>query len=192
MESFWNVNTKFSEGKRLNLDLTDAWIIVNKLTFCRIGEGNVSKTHDEVSDRMCLPITSQELLFQTVAGKKRARDKARQSTPAFREYRTLAKMTKSHRMGKEDAKKRHVTDNVPLSESAKSTYDKIKSKAPRKPSKCSKCGSEEHTARNCNMPRKRKRKAVSVVDWNLHEWQIFEHNNVKARKRRTPLQFAEW
>ena len=82
-ESFWNVNTKFSEGKRLNLDLTDAWIIVNKLTFCRIGEGNVAKTHDEVSDKMCLPITSQELLFQTVAGKKRARDKARQSTPAF-------------------------------------------------------------------------------------------------------------
>ena len=52
-------------------------------------------------------------------------------------------MTKSHRMGKEDAKKRHVTDKVPLSESAKSTYDKIKSKAPRKPSKCLKCGSED-------------------------------------------------
>ena len=79
----------------------------------------MAKTHDEVSDRMCLPITSQELLFKTVAGKKRARDKARQLTPAFRDYRTLAKMTKSHRMGKEDAKKHHETDKVPLSESAK-------------------------------------------------------------------------
>ena len=70
----------------------------------------------------------------------------------------------NHRMGKEDAKKRHETDKVPLSESAKSSYDKIKSKAPRKASKCSKCGSEEHTARICKMPRKRKRKAVSVAD----------------------------
>ena len=48
-DNFWGICIKFSKGKHLNLDHTDAYILCNKLTFCRIGEGNTEKTHDNVS-----------------------------------------------------------------------------------------------------------------------------------------------
>ena len=52
LENFWGVCTKFSKRKHLNLDHTDACILCNKLTFCRIGVGNIEKTHDNLSTRL--------------------------------------------------------------------------------------------------------------------------------------------
>jgi len=48
-ENFWGVCTKFSEGKHLNLDHTDAYISINNLALCRIGVGNIQSTHNNVS-----------------------------------------------------------------------------------------------------------------------------------------------
>jgi len=76
-ENSWGVGTKFSEGKRLNFDHTDAYIISNKLTFCRIGVENIEDTHDNVSARLGLNVTSPECAYLTSTGKKRAREKIR-------------------------------------------------------------------------------------------------------------------
>ena len=68
-ESFWSQTTKFTEGKRLNQDHADAYITANKLTFCRIGEGNIEKTHEQVSQQLGLKVMSPELKHQITARK---------------------------------------------------------------------------------------------------------------------------
>jgi len=106
-ENFWGVCTKFSEGKRLNLDHTDAYIIFNKLTFCRVGGGNIEKTHDNVSAWLGLGATSPETAYFSSAAKTRSRDKIWQSLARHKQSRTFAKLSKDHRMGKVDAKSLH-------------------------------------------------------------------------------------
>ena len=71
LRTFGNMNTKFSEGKRLCLDHTDAWVVMDFLSFCRKGDGNIEQTHDQVSDRLCLPLTSPEIQYQAIATKNR-------------------------------------------------------------------------------------------------------------------------
>jgi len=64
------VTTKFSEGKQLNLNHTDAYIACNKLAFCRIGEGNIEKIHDNGSARLGLGVTSPESAYLSSAAKR--------------------------------------------------------------------------------------------------------------------------
>ena len=106
-ENFWGVTTKLSEGKRLNFDHTDAYITRNKLTFCRIGVGNIENTHNDVSARLGLSVTSPESVYLTRAGKKRAREKLRQRSDSYKQSHIFAKLSKDHRMGKVDARKLH-------------------------------------------------------------------------------------
>ena len=79
-ENFWGISTKFSKGKRLNFDHTDAYISCNKLTFCRIRERNIEKTHGNVSTRLGWSITSPESMYLNSAAKKRAKEKIRQTS----------------------------------------------------------------------------------------------------------------
>ncbi|KAL7528573.1 hypothetical protein ACHAXR_002515 [Thalassiosira sp. AJA248-18] len=76
-ESFWNIVTKWSEGKRLCQDHTDHYIRSNEITFCRIGSGNIERTHDQLSERLGLAVTSPELRRQAKAVKKREGDNKR-------------------------------------------------------------------------------------------------------------------
>ena len=142
-ENFWNINTKFSEGKRLNQDHSDLWIIFNELSFCRKGDGNVAKTHNQVSEKLSLPITSPEKKHLEDQSKKRKKEQLRQASPKYKQRRTLAKLTKDHKMGKLDSKKAHKSGKVPLGESAKSSVANTEEKAKRKPPSCSACG--QHT-----------------------------------------------
>ena len=79
-ENFWGINTNFSEGKRQHFDHTDANVLCNKLTFCRIGVGNIEKTHNDVSARLGLRVTSPDVAYLSSAGKKRAKTKLRQTS----------------------------------------------------------------------------------------------------------------
>lgn len=119
-----------------------------------------------------------------------------QSSESFHNYRTLAKMTKSHRMGKDDAKKRHRSEKVALHESAKSSVSASEggssAQKVRKTTRCGRCNCEGHTARTCSMPPLKKRKRVGLTDWDLGRCQIRDANKIKPRKPRTPLQFAKW
>ena len=123
-ENFWGCTTKFSEGKRLNLDHTDAYILCNKLAFCRIGEDNIERTHDNVSARLGLSVTSPEATYLSMAAKKRSLQKIRQTSERYKQARTFAKLSKDHRMGKVDAKSLHRSGKVPLTECAKSSVGK--------------------------------------------------------------------
>ena len=70
-QNFWSVVTKFSKGKWLNQDHKDHYQNSNKLTFCRIGDGNIEQTHIQVFTSLALPITPPELKHQSVAEMKR-------------------------------------------------------------------------------------------------------------------------
>jgi hypothetical protein len=167
-ESFWNMNTKFSEGKRLNQDHTDHWEVTNKLTFCRVGEGNIEKTHSEVSRQLSLKVTSPEFKQQTKSRKIRLRIKNYQKTAEFKDARSFAKATKDQRMGKVDAKKAHRSDKVPLSETikkeTKSTGDE------RKKPTCSICKLGDHNASKCKLPRDKKRCHADLLDFDIREF----------------------
>jgi len=179
-ESFWNMLIKFSEGKRLCLDLTDLWEVMCKLTFCRVGEGNVKKTHDYISDRLGLPVTSQETRYLTRAAKARKSDKKRFQTADNKKARKLRKLTNDLRTDKIDSRKAHKTDKVPVSESAKSSVSQL-----RKVPCCSSCGLPGHTRKICKMPLPGKRKVEDLLDFDLDLLNMFDDNDNKSSKRKS-------
>lgn len=188
-ENFWNMVTKFSEGKRLNEDHTDLWEVNNKLAFCRKGEGNIEKTHDQVSDKLGLHITTPELKHQVKATKKRESDQKRQSSPEYKSSRLFAKMAKDHKMGQVDSRKAHRSDKVPLEESAKSSIPKDdQSKNQRSSPTCSICKQSGHSKAKCQMPPERKRPLINFANLELDELRLAEEYGVKARKRQKKLE----
>ena len=57
-KAFFGVLTKFSEGKRLNLEHTNLWKSMIFLVFCRTG--NTYETHKELSGLLNLNVTVVE------------------------------------------------------------------------------------------------------------------------------------
>lgn len=185
-ESFWNQTTKWTEGKRLNLDHTDAYIVANQITFCRIGDGNVEKTHDEVSEQMGLNVTSSQKKYQAKAQKERARIKKSQQMEEFKERRCFAKLSKTDCMGKEDAKKAHRSGKVSIEECAKSNVEKIEDSKKRRPVTCTNCKLIGHNASKCKLPKCTKHSA-DLVDFDLQDFET----TASARKRKLSLLSAE-
>jgi len=186
-ENFWGVTTKFSEGKRLNLDHTDAYISCNKLTFCRIGEGNIEKTHDNVSARLGLSVTSPESTYLGIAAKKRSREKIRQTSARYKQSRTFAKLSKDHRMGKVDAKSLHRSGKVLLTECAKSSVGINKKLDPKKPPTCSICKGTGHRSNACKLPLDNKRRVAELVDISVECLHVVDTCVIRASKRRKPM-----
>ena len=180
--------TKFSKGKRLCLDLTDAWEVMCKLAFCRKGIGNIAKTNAQVSSKLSLTPMSPEIKYQEIADKRRAKVRARQKSPLFKQRRQFAKLSKDFRMGKVDASKAHKSGKVPLSESAKSraaadSNTTVSKKAPRKTARCSNCKQLGHSIGQCKMPRSKRRKANSLlVDLDLGEMERCDAHQICARR----------
>ena len=194
-ENFWGIGTKFSEGKRLNFDHTDAYMSSNKLTFCRIGEGNIEKTHDQVSARLGLSITSPESVYLNRAARIWMKEKIRQRTDIYKQARTFAKLSKDHRMGKVDAKSLHRSGKVPIMESAKSTVESANHKGPRKLPTCSICKSVGHRANGCKMPPDTKRRVTELVDIDLSLLILADACGIRPSKRRKQIELVpvdEW
>ena len=188
-ENFWSTVTKFSEGKRLCVDLTDAWEVINKLKFCRMGEGNVEKTNNDVARKLCLPVTTPERKFRVRAKKKRNAMKARQQTDRYKHLRAFAKMTREKRMGKEDSKKAHRSGKVPLGESAK--YSSEKNVKQRKPTRCSMCKQVGHQTGGCKMPPPPKRKPLLLHEFYFSALELCDRHAIKENKRRKKVQLAD-
>lgn len=157
-----------------------------------IGDGNIEKTNVQVSERLGLPTTPQELKQQAVANKKRIRNRVYQQSAGYKDTRALAKMTKDHRMGKVDAKKRHRSGKVPLGESAKSSVGVKGPNKPRKPPTCSICKVVGHTKARCKMPPERKRRDLNLVDWDADKLERADVYSIKPKKRRKALALADF
>lgn len=188
-KSFWNQTTKFTEGKRLNSDHTDAYITTKKLTFCRVGEGNVEKTHDEVTEQMSLKITTPQVKYQIKAQAERDRIKKSQQTEEFKERRCFAKYSKTGQMGKEDTKKAHRSGKVSIEECAKSNMEKIEGSKRKRPVTCTNCKLAGHNALRCKMPKCTKRSNVDLIDFDVEDFEIKEP--LKKRKLNF-LAAGEW
>ena len=190
-ENFWGMNTKFSEGKRLNQDHSDLWEIINYLSFCRKGDGNIDNTHDEVSEKLSLPITSPELRHQKIFGKKRKYDQHRQATEDYHRTRTLAKISKAYKMGKLEAKKCHKSGKVPLGESAKSSVGDAKVEKAKAPRCCGSCNQPGHTVVRCKMPQAPKAQPTGLFDWDIDALSLADELNIQPKKAKLNLLAAE-
>ena len=198
-ENFWSMVTKFSEGKRLCLDLTDAWEVMNKLAFCRKGEGNISKTNDQVAAKLGVSVTGPELKHRAVAERNKLKVQKRQKTEKFKRDRAWAKWTKEVRTGKTVARKAHRSDKVPLTESAKFCTPSPKLKrqgkqqSKRKPSTCSKCKQVGHRIRTCKMPAPQKTRPLKLIEFDLEKMKLFDNLCLKSKRKKKPLPlFDKW
>ena len=186
-ENFWSTLVKFTEGKRLNYDHTDAWEIMNMLCFCRKGEGNIRKTNGQVLEKVGVQIKSPQTKYQGLAEKKNAGVRKIQSSPKFKATRSRSKMTRAHLTGKIDAKKMHKSGKVPLSESAKSSIGPKAAKKTRGPKQCSNCKQFGHNVTDCPMPVAAKRSRADLVDFDIGFTKRYKEKGIKSRKRRKKL-----
>ncbi|KAK1733538.1 hypothetical protein QTG54_015826 [Skeletonema marinoi] len=145
--------SKFSEGKRLNLEHTDLWRSMIMLVVCR--SRNIEKTHKELSELLGLEVTKIEEMRMTKKAKKRERNKNYSRSEAGKDARHTAKVTNAIRMGNEDNKKKHKSEKLSRT---KSTKSKIKH--------CTKCNQNGHTARECPVLKRKSRKK-QLMDWNV-------------------------
>ena len=184
-EAFWNCLTKFTEGKRINVDHTDLWTSVNQLVFIRSGNGNIEQTHQDISEQLSLPLSSISQQYRKRADEKQTKDQARAKSEQAKQARCISKITKSARMGKEEAKdrrSRYKTEKVKLSETQTSTMRK----APRSVPRCSKCGQPGHTKRSCKMPAApKKRTYTKLLDFGIEELDGLEKFMQSKKKMKT-------
>ncbi len=184
-ENFWGGNIKFTEGKRLNMDLADGWEIVNKLNFARTGDGNVAKTHGNISEQLGLSITACELDYQKKSKKKKDTDKNRMKSPQYKHTRLISKLTRDMRMGKLDAKKAHKSGKVPMGVSMNSAVGAAsKKKMERHSPTCSSCGVSGHKLNKCKMPQENKRRARDLVDCSAEDFMMAEMLCIPRRKQK--------
>ena len=90
-EAFYSILTKFSEGKRLNLEHTDLWKSMILLVFCHTG--NIEETHQELSDILGLGITSTETRRLASTQKKRKQNKEMADSETGKHCRHESKIT---------------------------------------------------------------------------------------------------
>jgi len=116
--------------------------------------------------------------------KKREKDGALDITGKHKIAWHQQKIFKNIRMGKEDAKKGHRSENL-------SYKDPCKSKV-REMSACGKCKQKDHTARVCIMPALEKRPRVQLVRWyKEYNPQVLELARKQIRKTAQPKLF-DW
>ena len=181
-EGFWNVTTKFSEGKRLNDDLTVSYEVHNKLAFCRAGDGNVVRTQDQVSERLGLDALSVGRQHQARSETKRKKVSEYQKTLSFKTARSLARMSKDHRMGKVDSAREHRSGKKPLGESSKSTAAEAQKK-PQPPRKCSNCRLTGCNKATCEFPPRRKRLNIDLPDFDYEQMVLADACGIPAPKK---------
>ena len=183
-ENFWSVATKFSQGKRLSQDHSDHYEISNKTAFIRIGKGNVQKTHDEISTKLGLPISSTSRRHHALHERKMNKNSCYFVTDKAKAKRLIAKMTRLHKMGLVEKTKCHRTGKVPLKEDAKSW---VRESSPgkgnyRKCYLCSICKQVGHNRTQCLMPPMVNRSKVKLVPFNIFDDSI-EHRPGKCDKK---------
>ena len=181
-EGFWNVTTKFSEGKRLNDDLADSYEVHNKLAFCRAGDRNVVRTQDQVSERLGLAMSSVGRQHQARSERKRKQVSEYQKSHSFKTARSLARLSKDHRMGKIDSAREHRSGKKPLGESSKSTAAEAR-KEPRPPRKCSNCRLPGCTKARCKFPPRRKRLNIDLPDFDPEKMALADACGIRAPKK---------
>ena len=154
-EAFSSVLTKFSEGKRLNLEHTDLWKSMILLVFCRTG--NIEETHKELGGILNLNTTTAETVRLAKKKRKREANRKRAESELGKKRRHEATITNLIRMGKEDSKTRHKSEKLSTTKSTKAKVDQ-----------CSRCKQFGHPTRICPVTKvKHKSKKKKLTDWNV-------------------------
>ena len=178
--------TMFSEGKRLNLDQTDIWKCMVELSVCITGEGNIERTHEELSQILSIPVTSIEEMFMERQMKERQRKYMQNNGAEGKLRRHKSSLVKARTMGKESAKKEcHRSSKVPMEESAKA-------QKPKPPKMCGNCKQQGHTARLCPMPKQKKRTNVEILDWDDIEMKLLSRCAKKPRVGKERVDLLDW
>lgn len=180
-EAMFGTIAMYSEGKRLNLDQTDAWKAMAELAVCVTGKGNKEKTHRQLSELLGIELTSAEIESMLKQAKRCEEDRKRLNGEDAKKQRMRTSLMRASVMGKEAAKKTsYRRAQVPLGESAKSSVKKKKSTTVRK---CGICRQPGHTAPQCTLPRSTKR-LKNPIEWNV--------NAPTPKKPRKAIKLIEW
>lgn len=173
-ENFFSCLSKFSHGKRLNLDQTDSWSVMQMFVTGLRSDGDfVDKVNAKLGIRSSVVREKERAKIE----RKRQLDRKRKATDEYKEVRKLKSRKKDARMAEAASKKVasscHKTDKMHPTESCKSSATNKKRKG-----KCSNCGTVGCRKNTCPHPprvaddsattRKRVRKSAAIMsaaDW---------------------------
>jgi hypothetical protein len=154
-ENFFMILTKYSQGKRINLGMTDSWEVYQ--LFCagmcsniRNGSIFVSKVIEALGIRP----SSVRDQYTLQANKKAKSNALGKRTDQSKKRRQLTQVKKTIRVNRETAKKEcHKTERMKPKDDIRPRVQKK-----RAPSKCGNCSEVGHTARQCPEPSREKQK----------------------------------
>ena len=165
-ENYFSCLTKYTQGKRINVDFTDTWRVQQAFVAGIISDSNfLSDLMDKVGVQESV-LRNERL--STLSSRKDYQKKYH-ATDKQKKRRSLATQIRNHNLGKIEANvNRHKTDKVKPGETV-DTF-RIKSKPKKKKTrkrKCSRCGETTHNTNDCILPSTEKRTKVDHAIENL-------------------------
>ena len=178
-EAFFGICSKFSQGKRLNLEHTDLWKSMVFLGLCR--SGNIERTHEQISALLNLDVLAPEKRSMETWKRVREKNYERNSGEPAKKRRHEAKALKDQIMMKQDAKKRHASGKVSVKQSAAVKKRRMVS--------CGACKQDGHNRTACPMPSLQK--PIPNVDL-LDCCETTPQNTHKLRGKRFEPDLVDW
>ena len=151
-ENFFMCATVHTQGKRLNLDQTDAW---ESILYGVAAEKTLKRKYPETVGKL-MGIDGENVIQKKMRHahyRAKEQDKIRKQTPAYQNRRKVFKLMKATRVAKESAKKEcYRPGKVPLGSNEKSGQTSEQDPASKKTFTCGFCGVQGHRRNNCPLP----------------------------------------
>eukprot|EP00980_Cylindrotheca_fusiformis_P003260 scaffold735_cov116-Cylindrotheca_fusiformis.AAC.30 len=145
-ESFWGMQTKYSEGKRLNQNYSKSWEDGLALCILRLSDDTTYPTL-RLQERLGIPISiAQDYILENLVRLRSKRKEAKQHEQ-YKQTRRLTKVLKKYHGSNSAKKYRYKQEQV----KPETTKLKTKRKQRSSPS-CGNCGDPGHTKRFCDAP----------------------------------------
>ena len=165
-ENYYSCLTKYTEGKRLNVDFSDTWRVQQAFVAGLMGNNNLM---NEIKNKIGVESNKISIVHTLRINKEKAYQRIYHWSEKQIKRRQATKQVRAHQLMKNEGKSgKHRSEKLKSTDTfAKLVSDSVKIK-PVKESKCSNCGEIGHTTGNCidlkGKKKKSKSKAKSSID----------------------------